>query len=140
MFSAFPVFGVGVLARNPEVFMNEHKEWVAKFCLIGTDYEEIDGAVREFVTSVWFFAADPIATQLRKCKKGDQLIVEARIVASSVALEKAGSDFDYAFDVIAIRLGAKRGGDGDPTFGSTGRRGHPPMVGGANEEALALAT
>jgi hypothetical protein len=67
------------------------------------DFEEIDGAVREFVTSVWFFASDPVATALRNCKKGDQLIVEARVIASNVVVERGGTDYDYAFDVISFR-------------------------------------
>ena len=104
MLNAFTVFAVGVLARNPEVFKDNDNETVAKFCLVGNDFDEIDGAVREFVTSVWFFASDPVATALRRCRKGDQLIVEGRIVASNVVVEKARTDYDYAFDVIAFGL------------------------------------
>ena len=130
MLNSFTVLAVGVLARNPEVFRSEYGETVGKFCLVGNDFEEVDGAVREFVTSVWFFASDPVATALRNCKKGDQLIVEARIVASNVVIEKAGTDYDYAFDVIAFRFGARRGGNGSPAADRASPK-QPPMEGGA---------
>jgi hypothetical protein len=63
MVNSFTVFAVGVLARNPEVFIDQG-ETAARFCLVGNDFEEIDGAVREFVTSV----CSLLLTQLpRRC-------------------------------------------------------------------------
>jgi single-stranded DNA-binding protein len=129
MVNSFTVFAVGVLARNPEVFIDQG-ETAARFCLVGNDFEEIDGAVREFVTSVWFFASDPVATALRKRKKGDQLIVEARVIASNVVVERGGTDYDYAFDVISFRYGAKKGGGGEPAA-SRNPPNQPPVEGGA---------
>ena len=129
MVNSFTVFAVGVRARNPEVFIDQG-ETVARFCLIGNDFEEIDGAVREFVTSVWFFASDPVATALRKPRKGDQLIVEARIIASNVEAERGGTDYDYAFDVIAFRFGARKGGGGEPAASRASPK-QPPIEGGA---------
>lgn len=40
MVNSFTVFAVGVLARNPEVFIDKG-ETVAKLCLVGNDFEEI---------------------------------------------------------------------------------------------------
>jgi hypothetical protein len=66
---AFTIFGVGTLARNPEV-VTEGSNTYVRFCLVGADN---DGPV----TSLWFVAHDTIANNLGKARKGDQLIVEA---------------------------------------------------------------
>jgi hypothetical protein len=60
------------------------------------------------------------------------LIVEARIIASNVVVERGGTDYDYAFDVISFRYGAKKGGGGggEPAASRT-PPSQPPVEDGA---------
>jgi hypothetical protein len=63
--NGFTVYAVGVLARNPELVVRE-EETLARFCLVGTDFKEVGEAVREYVTSVWFVAPEPVGRVARE--------------------------------------------------------------------------
>jgi single-strand DNA-binding protein len=72
--------------------------------LIGEDYA---GKGREpIITSVYFVAFNGIAKSLLEhARKGDQLVLEARIVANNY--EKDGKTvYDYSFVVLSFKFGA----------------------------------
>jgi single-stranded DNA-binding protein len=83
--NSFRLTAVGTLARNPELTAKGDITFV-RFRLTGNDCageSEKDGP-REFVTSLWFIAFGKIAESIaRHSRKGDQLILEARVVASN---------------------------------------------------------
>jgi single-stranded DNA-binding protein len=113
--NSFSVRAVGNLARNPEVLAKGNLAYV-RFCLVGSDYAEpddMDEHARAVVTSIWFIAFDKIADDLVKnARKGDQLILEARVRAAC----RTGRDGTYqcenVFIVTGFRYGAKKGGPG----------------------------
>lgn len=112
---SFKVTAIGHLARNPEL-ENKAERSYARFCLIGNDYAGKDesGNAREVVTSVWFVAFGPLGeTIARNARKGDQLIVEARIRANNWTDKQGEKQYDYSFVVDGFRFGspgkAKRG-------------------------------
>lgn len=80
--NSFTFIGIGSLARNPEVTAKGDVAYV-RFCLIGADQAEPDeevGHARQVINCVWFLAFDEIADRLAThCRKGDQLIVTARV-------------------------------------------------------------
>jgi len=83
--NSFNVTAIGNLARNPELIAKGDIAYT-RLCLIGNDYAGKDegGATREIVTSLWFVAFGPLGEALAKnARKGDQLIIEARIRANN---------------------------------------------------------
>ena len=106
--NSFSVMAIGNLAKTPEL---ESKASVSftRFCLIGNDYAGKDdsGAAREAATSLWFVAfgamAESIATHARR---GDQLIVQAKIRANNWTDEQGAKQYDYSFVVVGFRFGA----------------------------------
>jgi single-stranded DNA-binding protein len=114
--NSFRLTAVGILARNPELTVKGDITF-ARFCLIGNDYAgegEKDGP-REFVTSLWFIAFGEIAESIaRHSRKGDQLILEARIVANSWIDKDGERQRGHTFIVTGFLFGATRGGDGSP--------------------------
>lgn len=136
--NSFKVYAVGVLARNPELVVKE-EETFARFCLVGTDFKEIGESVREYMTSVWFVAAEPIGSVLvRTCKKGDQLILEARVLANNWMDRQGQKQYDYAFEVTGFRYGATKGGHGSPVT-SRNPPSQPSIEGGAEVKMEAAA-
>jgi single-stranded DNA-binding protein len=110
--NSFTFIGIGNLARNPEVTAKGDVAYV-RFCLIGDDHAEPDEEVRHaraVVNSVWFLAFDEIADRIAThARKGDQLIVTAR-VRSHVWIDKQGERrCGSVFIVTGFRFGAKRG-------------------------------
>jgi single-stranded DNA-binding protein len=124
--NSFRLTAVGNLGRNPELAIKGDITF-ARFCLIGNDYAgegEKDGP-REFVTSLWFIAFGEIAESIaRHSRKGDQLILEARIVANSWTDKDGVSQRGNTFIVTGFLFGATRGGHDSPIAG----RGDPPYA------------
>lgn len=110
--NSFTLVGIGDLARNPEVTARGNVAFV-RFCLVGFDLAEPDDVVdrtREVSTSIWFMAFDEIGDDIaRNARKGDQLIVTAR-VRPHVGPDKLGEKYrGNEFIVTGFRYGAKRG-------------------------------
>lgn len=106
--NSFEVSAVGNLAKNPELLSKGDTSYT-RFCLIGNDYagKDEDGSARELVTSLWFVAfgnlGEAIATNARK---GDQLIIKARIRANNWTDQEGEKQYDYSFVVEGFRFGA----------------------------------
>jgi hypothetical protein len=128
--NSFSVRAIGYLARNPEPVARKGHEVSARFCLTGDDIaaEEDGHTMRVVVTSVWYIASGVIARDiLRKGRKGDQLILEARVSAHGCG---CGQQQDqqhqqgYEFFVTGVRFGA-RGRDGSA---AQARKAAPPAL------------
>jgi single-strand DNA-binding protein len=106
--NSFEVSAIGNLAKNPELLSKGDTSYT-RFCLIGNDYagKDDDGSARELVTSLWFVAfgnlGEAIATNARK---GDQLIIKARIRANNWTDQEGEKQYDYSFVVEGFRFGA----------------------------------
>ena len=95
---SFKLHAVGNLARNPELVAKSDTLYT-RFCLVGNDYagRDEEGAAREVVTTLWFVAFGSLGEAIAKnVRKGDQLIVEARVRSSDlvVSVEDDGRGFD----------------------------------------------
>jgi single-stranded DNA-binding protein len=114
--NSFKLTAIGDLARNPELITKGDITF-ARFCLVGWDElsESEYGGPRETVTSLWFLAFSEIATAIaNSAGKGDQLILEARIVAHQWTDSQGDKQLGHTFIVTGLRFGAKRGGPGSP--------------------------
>ena len=106
--NSFHITAIGYLAKNPELIAKGDVSYT-RFCLIGNDYagKDEDGSAREIVTSVWFVAfgglGETIATNARK---GDQLILQARMRSNNWADQQGEKQYDYSFVVETFRFGA----------------------------------
>ena len=123
--NSFTLTAVGNLARNPELVSKGDRSY-ARLCLVGNDYagKDEEGAAKEVVTSLWFVAFGTLwESSARNARKGDQLILDARVRASNWTDEKGEKQYDHSFIVQGFRLGApgklkreefdaRRGGDG----------------------------
>jgi len=106
--NSFEVSAVGNLARNPELVSKSDTSYT-RFCLIGNDYggREDDGSAREVVTSLWFVAFGAMGEAIASnARKGDQLIVRARIRANNWTDDQGEKQYDYSFVVEGFRFGA----------------------------------
>lgn len=106
--NSFTLTAVGNLARNPELMQKGDKSY-ARFCLVGSDYagKDEEGAAKEIVSSLWFVAFGPLGESIaRNARKGDQLIVEAKVRASNWTDEKGEKQYDHSFIVQGFRFGA----------------------------------
>jgi single-strand DNA-binding protein len=106
--NSFQLTAVGNLARDPELAAHSEKSY-ARFCLVGNDYAGKDdgGAPREVVTTLWFTAFGPLGETLaRTARKGDQLIVEARVRANNWTDKQGEKQYDHSFIVEGFRFGA----------------------------------
>jgi single-stranded DNA-binding protein len=114
--NSFKLTAVGQLARNPELSIRGDITF-ARFCLVGNDTiadSERDGP-REVETSLWFLALGEIATTIaRRSRKGDQLILEARVVANHWVDTQGEKQYGHTFIVTGFRFGARRGEHGSP--------------------------
>jgi single-strand DNA-binding protein len=106
--NSFNVIAIGNLAKNPELDTKGSTSFT-RFCLIGNDYAGKDesGSSREAVTSLWFVAFGPLGEAIAKsARKGDQLMLQARI-RSNIWTDKQGEkQYDYSFVVEGFRFGA----------------------------------
>jgi single-strand DNA-binding protein len=106
--NSFTLTAVGNLARNPELVSKNDRSY-AKLCLVGNDYagKDEEGAAKEVVTSLWFVAFGPLGESIaRNTRKGDQLIVEAKVRSSNWTDEKGEKQYDHSFIVQGFRFGA----------------------------------
>jgi single-strand DNA-binding protein len=106
--NSFTLTAVGNLARNPDLVSKGDKSYT-KLCLVGNDYagKDEEGAAREVTTSLWFVAFGTLGESIaRHARKGDQLILEARVRASNWTDEKGEKQYDHSFIVDGFRFGA----------------------------------
>ena len=106
--NSFTLTAVGNLARNPELVSKADKSY-ARFCLVGNDYagKDEEGVAREVVTSLWFVAFGAMGEAIaRNARKGDQLIVDARVRSSNWTDEQGEKKYDHSFIVQGFRFGA----------------------------------
>jgi len=106
--NSFTLTAVGNLARNPEAVAKGDITYT-RFLLVGNDYagKDDEGAPREIVTSLWFVAFGGLAESLaRSARKGDQLIIEARVRASNRTDKQGEKQYDHDFVVQGFRFGA----------------------------------
>jgi single-strand DNA-binding protein len=106
--NSFTLTAVGNLARNPEAVAKGDITYT-RFCLVGNDYagKDDEGAPREIVTSLWFVAFGPLGESLvRNTRKGDQLIVEARVRSNNWTDKQGEKQYDLDFVVQGFRFGA----------------------------------
>ena len=110
--NSFTFVGIGNLARNPEFAAKGDVAYV-RFCLAGADHAEPDeqvGHAREVFNSVWFLAFDEIADRIAThARKGDQLIVTARIRSCAWTDKEGESRCASDFIVTDFRFGTKGG-------------------------------
>jgi single-strand DNA-binding protein len=106
--NSFTLTAVGNLARNPE-FISKNDVSYARFCLVGNDYAGKDegGSTREVTTSVWFVAFGVLGETLARIgRKGDQLVVQARVRANNWTDKQGDKQYDHSFIVDGFRFGA----------------------------------
>lgn len=106
--NSFSLNAVGNLAKNPEL-VEKGGTTYARFCLIGNDYagRDDDGAAREVTTSLWLVAFGALGEAIaHNARKGDQLIVNARVRASNWTDQQGERQYDYSFIVEGFRFGA----------------------------------
>ena len=106
--NSFTLIAVGNLAKNPELMVKGDTTYT-RMCLVGNDYagKDDDGSARELVTSLWFVAfgnlGEAIATNARK---GDQLIIKAKIRANNWTDLDGEKQYDHSYVVQSFRFGA----------------------------------
>jgi len=106
--NSFTLTAIGNLASNPELGTKGDTTY-SRFCLIGNDYagKDADGTAREAATSVYFVAFGALGeTIARTARKGDQLIVDARIRADNWTDKQGEKQYDHTFVVQGFRFGA----------------------------------
>jgi len=106
--NSFTLTAIGNLAKEPELVAKDETLY-SRFCLIGNDYagKDEEGSAREVVTSLWFVAFGALGEAIaRNARKGDQLIVEARIRANNWIDPQGEKQYDYSFIVEGFRFGA----------------------------------
>jgi single-strand DNA-binding protein len=106
--NSFTLTAVGNLARNPELVTKGEKSH-ARFCLVGNDYagKDEEGAAREVTTSLWFVAFGAMGEAIaHNSRKGDQLIVDARVRSSNWTDDQGEKQYDHSFIVQGFRFGA----------------------------------
>lgn len=121
--NSFTLTAIGNLAVDPELIAKSESAKdsgagndpargeviYTRFCIVGNDYagRDEDGGVREAVTSVWFVAFGAIGEAIaRNARKGDQLIIDARIRANNWIDRHGEKQYDYSFVVQGFRFGA----------------------------------
>ena len=106
--NSFSMMAIGNVAKNPELVAKGDTLYT-RFCLIGNDYagRDDDGSPREVTTSLWFVAFGALGEAIaRNARKGDQLMVSARIRANNWTDKQGERQFDYSFVVDGFRFGA----------------------------------
>jgi len=94
--NSFNMIAVGNLSKDPELAVKGDTTYT-KFCLVGND----------FVTTLWFVAFDGLGETIAKnVRKGDQLIVEARVRSNNWTDKEGEQHFDHSFIVQSFRFGA----------------------------------
>jgi single-stranded DNA-binding protein len=134
--NSFRLTAVGNLARNPELCAKADITF-ARFCLVGEDKvteDEQDGP-RDVSTSLWFVAFGDIARNISgRARKGDQLILEARVVANNWTDKQGERQHGHTFIVTGYRFGAKRGDNGPAAASRCARTPDEPQPDAAQVE------
>src|ERR1700761_2051440 len=106
--NSFTLSAVGNLAKEPDLAVKGDITYT-QICLVGNDYAGKDeqGHAREETSSLYFVAFDALGESIAKnCRKGDQLIVQAK-VRSNTWTDKAGEKhYDQSNIVLGFRFGA----------------------------------
>ena len=126
--NSFKLTAVGRLARNPE-WVETGDVTFARFCLVGYDAVSASepGGPREAATSLWFLAFGEIASMIaRNSRKGDQLILEARIVANHWTDKQRNKQHGHTFIVTGFIFGTQHGGNSSSVAGRRTPPGRPP--------------
>jgi single-strand DNA-binding protein len=106
--NSFKLIAIGNLARNPELVAKSETLYT-RFLLVGNDYAGIDeqGAAREVVTTLWIVAFGALGEAVAKnARKGDQLIVEARVRSNNWTDKQGEKQYDHSFILEGFRFGA----------------------------------
>ena len=106
--NSFTLTAVGNLARDPELAAKNDTSYT-RFCLVGNDYagKDEEGTAREVVTTLWFVAFGALGEAIaRNARKGDQLMVEARVRANNWTDKQGEKQYDHSFVVQGFRFGA----------------------------------
>jgi single-strand DNA-binding protein len=106
--NSFNLTAIGNLAKNPELVAKGDVSYT-RFCVIGNDFagKDEDGSAREIVTSVWFVAFGALGEAIaNNARKGDQLILDARIRSNNWTDQQGEKQYDYSFVVEGFRFGA----------------------------------
>lgn len=106
--NSFTLHAVGNLSRDPERLVRGELA-CTRFCLIGNDFagKDEEGAAREVVTSVWFTAFGALGEAIaRHSRKGDQLIVQARVRTGQYIDKHGEKQVEHSFVVQGFRFGA----------------------------------
>jgi len=114
--NSFRLTAVANLARNPELSTKGELTF-ARFCLVGNDSAAENGndPSQKVVTSLWFLVFGEIATTIaQRARKGDQLILEARVIAAHWSNKQGERQHGTVYIVTGFRLGARRGEPGSP--------------------------
>jgi single-strand DNA-binding protein len=106
--NSFKLTAIGNLAKNPELVAKGDVSYT-RFCVIGNDFagKDEDGNPREVVTSVWFVAFGGLGEAIaNNTRKGNQLILDARIRSNNWVDPQGEKQYDYSFVVESFRFGA----------------------------------
>ncbi len=106
--NSFMLTAIGNLARNPDLVAKGDTLYT-RFCLVGNDYggRDEEGTAREIVTSLWVVAFGILGEALAKnARKGDQLIVKARVRSNNWTDKQGEKQYDHSFIVEGFRFGA----------------------------------
>jgi single-strand DNA-binding protein len=106
--NCFTVTAIGNLARNPELVAKGEMTYTT-VCLVGNDYagRDEEGAAREVTTSMWFVAFGALGEAIAKsARKGDQLLLTARVRANHWTDKRNDKHYDLSFIVEGFRFGA----------------------------------
>ena len=136
--NSFTLHAVGNLARNPELMVKKDVRYV-QFCLEGEDYAGKNEGGDEMcvVSSVWFHALGVMGDDIHQnARKGDQLIVQARVTAAMKTTRTGERYCDAIFIVTGYRFGAPRGGSSGSA--ASARSPFNPTDGATEERTIAV--
>jgi single-strand DNA-binding protein len=108
--NSFTPHAVGHLSRDSERVAREGLS-CTRFCLLRSDLagKDEDGVPREVLTSVWLTAFGTLGEVIaRNARKGDQLIVHARMRGAQSTGLRSGRQIEHTFVVQGFRFGAPR--------------------------------
>jgi single-strand DNA-binding protein len=105
--NSFNVTAIGNIGADLELKGTGDNQFV-RFPIIGNDYagKDRNGDAREVTTSVYFVAFGATAKTLAEhVRKGDQVIVQARIQANNWTDENREKRYDLSFVVESFKFG-----------------------------------
>lgn len=105
---SFSLRAIGNLAKDPEIATKDDTMCI-RFCLVANDYtgKREDETFREIVTRLWFVAFGALGEAIAKnARKGDQLIVDAKMRCEIRTDKQGEKQSDHSFIVDGFRFGA----------------------------------